>query len=77
MELKKPDDDIDEECTFKPQILSTPKSSKLLPFDERVKLWSSQKELKIEKSKQKDADKDLEDCTFQPKIVICKTLVLC
>lgn len=69
MAQKKPDNLPDEECTFKPKTNPRPAYKKLLPFEERNKLWISQKTETIEKMKKKDEDKDLRGCTFHPDIV--------
>lgn len=64
-----------QECTFKPQIRPLPasygvsgKPLQTAPFQTRIKEWQLRKELEAQKKRAEEENKDLEGCTFQPRI---------
>lgn len=68
---------IDVECTFKPFIMTKEsKFSKKVDkekdrdFLNRAFEWNQQKNEKIKNIKAKEVDKDLDECTFHPQIVV-------
>lgn len=65
----------DVNCTFKPQIISNGivfnnKYDKEINVIDRNKIWLQQKESKLQKIRKNDENKDLEECTFQPIIMV-------
>jgi len=62
-----------KECTFHPQISSNSYRmyrDNSTEFAERAKNWKHNKERKLDKEREYRFDKEMENCTFQPEVVL-------
>ena len=63
------EDKLDEECTFRPKILSTGAPSQPQQVVQRLLDWSHAKDVKVQQAKESNGDKDLTECTFMPTVL--------
>ena len=69
----------DPNCTFKPNLITANYASSAskddgndFNFIDRAKMWIERRDFKLSKHRQKDENKDLEECTFQPVNLILR-----
>jgi hypothetical protein len=65
-------DDEEKECTFQPKLNSNFQfyhAENNLNMLDRFKIWHEQKQEKLASEREREKDKDIEECTFKPDIV--------
>lgn len=63
------EDKLEDECTFRPKILTSGVPSQPQEVVQRLLDWSETKKLKAQQAKNSCADKDLVECTFMPSVL--------